>query len=77
MSGARRRPGRPRRAGGPDPVRSLRCGPVYDRAATIAAEQGTTVSAIITAALTAYVITHDGNLNQVPPVTPHPPEQPP
>lgn len=59
------KPGRPRRAGGPDPVRSLRSGPVYDRAVAIAAERGTTVSAVINAALTAYVIEHDGDLGQV------------
>lgn len=64
MAGAGR-PGRPRRQGGPDRVRSMRSGAVYDRASEIAAERGTTVSAVINAALTAYVIEHDGDLSRV------------
>jgi hypothetical protein len=64
MAGAGK-PGRPRRDGGPDRVRSLRSGAVYDRASAIAAEQGTTVSAVINAALTTYVIDHDGDLSLV------------
>lgn len=57
----KRRPGRPRREGGPDPVRSFRSGPVYTRAAVIAAERGDHLSNVINAALEAYVRTHDAS----------------
>lgn len=53
--GKERRPGRPRRPGGPDPVRSFRSGDVYDQAVRIAKTKGDSLTAVLNAALEAYV----------------------
>lgn len=56
MTEGRRRPGRP--ATGQTTSRSIRIGPIWDQAATIAAQHDTTLTAVITAALEDYVMQH-------------------
>lgn len=51
----KRKPGRPRREGGPDPVRSFRMGDVYDRAKTKAESEGETIVAVIARKLAEYL----------------------
>lgn len=63
MTEPKRRPGRP--ATGKTPTRSIRVGPVWDRAAELAAQHGTTITAIITAHLEDYVMHTDTNTDTV------------
>jgi hypothetical protein len=46
-----RRPGRPRREGGPDPVRSFRAGAHYEQARDLLAQSSLDVSSLINAFL--------------------------
>lgn len=58
MTGQPRRVGRPSQ-GGPTPSRSIRLGPIYDRALKIAKHRGDKLPAILEQALHAYVREHE------------------
>lgn len=55
MARSARKPGRPRREGGPDPVRSFRMGAVFDKAEQVAAERNEKIRDVIERLLAAYV----------------------
>lgn len=55
MMDTKRAPGRPRREGGPDPVRSVRLGDVWDRAAVKAAANGERMRDVIERLLILYL----------------------